>query len=29
MKLLQAVIEVNKKVRKNKDWEDMKGRAVI
>jgi len=29
MKLLKAVLEVNKKVRKNKDWEDMKGRAVI
>ena len=29
MKLLQAVLEVNDRVRKNRDWEDMKGRAVI
>jgi UDPglucose 6-dehydrogenase len=29
MKLLKAVLEVNKKVRKNKDWEKMKGRAVV
>jgi GDP-mannose 6-dehydrogenase len=29
MKLLQAVLKVNDKVRKNRDWEDMKGRAVI
>ncbi len=27
--LLKSVLEVNDKVRKNRDWEDMKGRAVI
>ena len=27
--LLKSVIDVNDKVRKNRDWEDMKGRAVI
>jgi UDPglucose 6-dehydrogenase len=27
--LLEAVKKVNGKVRKNKDWEEMKGRAVI
>ena len=29
MELLQAVLKVNDKVRKNRDWEEMKGRAVI
>ena len=29
MKLLQAVLDVNNKVRKNRDWEKMKGRAVV
>ena len=27
--LLKSVLDVNDKVRKNRDWEDMKGRAVI
>ena len=27
--LLKSVLEVNDKVRKNRDWEEMKGRAVI
>ena len=27
--LLQAVLKVNDKVRENRDWEEMKGRAVI
>ncbi len=27
--VLEAVIETNDKVRKNRDWEEMKGRAVI
>ena len=27
--LLKSVLEVNDKVRKNRDWEDMKGRAVV
>jgi len=27
--VLEAVVETNDKVRKNRDWEDMKGRAVI
>ena len=27
--LLKSVLSVNDKVRKNRDWEDMKGRAVI
>jgi len=29
MKLLQVVLDVNNKVRKNRDWEKMKGRAVV
>tara|TARA_R110002020_G_scaffold431533_1_gene641587 strand:+ start:297 stop:1130 length:834 start_codon:yes stop_codon:yes gene_type:complete len=29
MELLKAVLQVNDKVRKNRDWEKMKGRAVI
>ena len=29
MELLQAVLKVNDKVRKNRDWEQMKGRAVV
>jgi UDPglucose 6-dehydrogenase len=29
MELLQAVLKVNNRVRKNRDWEDMKGRAVV
>ena len=29
MELLQAVLKVNDKVRKNRDWEQMKGRSVI
>ena len=29
MELLKAVLQVNDKVRKNRDWEEMKGRAVI
>ena len=29
MELLKAVLKVNDKVRKNRDWEKMKGRAVI
>ena len=29
MKLLEAVLQVNDNVRKNRDWEDMKGRAVV
>ena len=29
MELLQAVLKVNDRVRKNRDWEEMKGRAVI
>ena len=29
MELLRAVLKVNDKVRKNRDWEEMKGRAVI
>ena len=28
-KVLEAVVETNDKVRKNRDWEDMKGRAVV
>ena len=28
-KVLEAVVETNDKVRKNRDWEKMKGRAVI
>jgi UDPglucose 6-dehydrogenase len=27
--VLEAVVETNDKVRKNRDWEDMKGRAVV
>jgi len=27
--VLEAVIDTNDKVRKNRDWEDMKGRAVV
>jgi UDPglucose 6-dehydrogenase len=27
--LLKSVLDVNDKVRENRDWEDMKGRAVI
>ena len=27
--LLKSVLDVNDKVRKNRDWEDMKGRAVV
>ena len=27
--VLKAVVETNDKVRKNRDWEDMKGRAVV
>jgi|TARA_B100000131_G_scaffold241036_1_gene233376 UDPglucose 6-dehydrogenase len=27
--LLKSVLNVNNKVRKNRDWEDMKGRAII
>ena len=27
--LLEAVEKVNNKVRENKDWEEMKGRAVV
>ena len=29
MELLQAVLKVNDRVRKNRDWEEMKGRAVV
>jgi UDPglucose 6-dehydrogenase len=29
MELLQVVLQVNDKVRKNRDWEKMKGRAVV
>ena len=29
MELLKSVLQVNDNVRKNRDWEDMKGRAVI
>ena len=27
--VLEAVIDTNDKVRKNRDWEQMKGRAVV
>ena len=29
MELLQAVLKVNDRVRENRDWEEMKGRAVV
>ena len=29
IELLQAVLKVNDRVRKNRDWEEMKGRAVV
>ena len=28
-KVLESVVETNDRVRENRDWEDMKGRAVI
>jgi len=27
--VLEAVVETNDKVRENRDWEKMKGRAVV
>ena len=27
--VLKAVVETNDKVRENRDWEDMRGRAVV
>ena len=29
MELLQSVLQVNDKVRKDRDWEKMRGRAVV